>query len=134
MCVPPACDLIAFGVWWFVLEVECVLRAGLLLDARERGVGCGDVDLRCEGGGRRGDGDGVRWLVFDTELVVGVPFSSESFEVEFKFELELDCTADCDCDSSIVSNPQKVYRPLFLFLFFVFAFREFNSIQFYPAK
>ena len=76
----------------------------------------------------------MRWLVFDTELVVGVPFSSESFEVEFKFELELDCTADCDCDSSIVSNPQKVYRPLFLFLFFVFAFREFNSIQFYPAK
>ena len=74
----------------------------------------------------------MRWLVFDTELVVGVPFSSESFEVEFKFELELDCTAACD--SSIVSNPQKVYRPLFLFLSFVFAFREFNSIQFYPAK
>jgi hypothetical protein len=123
LCVPSVCDLIAFGVWWFVLEEECVLRAGLRLkDLRSRDSGEAGFRSEC------GFGDGARLFDFIVSCFsFPLWFHSESFEVEFIFELELDRTAACDCDSSIVSNPQKVYMPVFAFAI-VLAFREFNPI------
>jgi hypothetical protein len=129
LCVPSACDLIALGVWWFVLEEECVLRAGLRLKDL-RGRDSGEAGFRSE----CGFGDGARLFDFIVSCFsFPLWFPSESFEVEFIFELELGRTAACDCDSSIVSNPQKVYMPVFASAI-ALAFREFNSIQSNPAE